>query len=382
MPATKKLAVDLPPNVYRRMFWRKDQDGFGTKSWVDYFIFLTRDITNKQTIDEQITDNTRVSLLELWLSNFAENLLYIRHGQEAKIQNVEKPEIHTISELGKPEPEPTSEGIIHTEHSAIVIGAGPSITRNKHLELLAKYKDEYSGYIIATDKMLIPCLTHGIIPYITVTVDGSEIIKHFFDHPLVKKHASELKITLPTSVHPAVTKTVIENKAHIYWFNPMFDNWKQDDSYTKILYVMAKIGEKGPPLTQAGGNCGTTSWIFAWEMLKASPVALVGIDFGYPADMNLKETPYFSGLLEATKDNRKEIFPAAVQHVYTQTYHPFFKTWAKSDYVFRHYRKAFLSLARSAKPWVDTINCTGGGTLFGPRIDSMHFEDFLKKHKS
>ena len=48
------------------------------------------------------------------------------------------------------------------QHSAIVIGAGPSIKKKKHLEMLAE--SNYQGNIVCTDRSLIPCLKAGITP--------------------------------------------------------------------------------------------------------------------------------------------------------------------------------------------------------------------------
>jgi len=364
----REFKAKIPYDTYQRIFFRKERDGFGDKSWADWLGWLSKDVSLKLTIGGIIQQTTRKGLLDLWLSNFAENLPYIRHGQNIQIRKSKKPKVHTIADLGNPEP--TNK----PERSAIVVGAGPSVWKNKHLDMLAK--SDYSGYVVATDRMLVPLLEKGIIPHLTVTVDGSEIIKKFYDNPLVKKYGPHLKLALVTSVNPKIVQIIIKNKCTIYWFNPMFDVWSKDDSYTKILYTLSKVADKGPPLTQAGGNCGTTSWVFAWELLKASPIGLIGIDFGYLKDTNLKETPYYSSLLHLGKKQAVH----SIKEVYQEVYHPVFKTWAKSDYVFRHYKKAFLSLVKSAKPWVHTINCTEGGTLFGPKIECMPFADFLRRY--
>lgn len=376
----KKVEAEVSSEVYRKIFWRKEQDGFGDRPWADWFTYLAKDVNNLQTREDIISETTRKGLLDMWLTNFAENLLYLRQGEQATINEPEKTEVHLISELGNPEPVADAQGAICTEHSAIVVGAGPSIIENKHLELLAERKKEYAGYIVATDRMLIPLLEYGIIPYITVTVDGSGILNKFYDHELVRKNAAELKIILPTSVNHKVAKTVIDNGAHIYWFNPMFDEWSKEDSFTRILYVMSKIESmNGPPLIQCGGNAGSTSWVFAWEMLKASPVCLIGFDMGYPIDTKLEETPYFSGVLELGKQG-PGLTNRAITNMYDKIWHPYFKKWAKYDFVFKHYRAGLLGLIKTSKPWVHTINATEGGTLFGPRVDCMKFSDFLNEH--
>ena len=47
------------------------------------------------------------------------------------------------------------------------------------------------------------------------------------------------------------------------------------------------------------------------------------------------------------------------------------------DPVFDFYREGFRDLVIRTPKWVKTINATEGGSLFGERIESMKFLDFL-----
>ena len=67
----------------------------------------------------------------------------------------------------------------------IVIGAGPSLYKFNHLEILAK--SDYKGTLLITDKMLVPCLKGGITPdrfkdFHVFTLDDMFAFKEFFPY--------------------------------------------------------------------------------------------------------------------------------------------------------------------------------------------------------
>ena len=86
-------------------------------------------------------------MVDLWMYNFVRNSHDFLNGKSLKKLSIFK------NKSVKPK---------KSTNSAIVIGAGPSIRNNKHLELLAK--SNYKGAIVCTDRMLIPCLKNGITP--------------------------------------------------------------------------------------------------------------------------------------------------------------------------------------------------------------------------
>jgi len=368
--------IKIPDLIYRKLFEKKDRDGFADESLTKYLAFLVKDINLKPTVGENVRECTKL-LLDMWTKNFADNLPYIRFGNKL-VMNIDTYEAHNLAELAEPEPSiekpPT--------HSAIVIGRGPSIFKNKHLEVLSKAISQrrYDGVICATDGMLNECLTHHIIPTLITTVDGSPIIKKWYDTSLVKKHGSKLKIALSTTVNHEVYKTIHKAGCKIFWFHPMFDDPHEFGSWTRIQRLMTVSDFLKKPLQaiSCGGNTGTTSWVMAATLFKASPTCLIGMDFSYPEGTKLEDTPYFSGFMEATKD------AGMIPHVYKKVYHPFFKTYAYIDAVFTSYRQSFLEFQRKTPPWYQhwggTINATGGGALFGPEIKCMTFKKFLSKY--
>lgn len=368
---TKTLKI--PEILFRKLHKKKDEDGFGDKAIVDYLNYLTRDIKLRMT-DLDLCQETTAALLPLWMENFANNLPYIRFGNnlEMKVDNYVSNNLEELAEREIPSIDKAPKG------SAIVVGRGPTVFTKNHLGLLAE--SEYKGIICATDGMLIECLKKNIIPTLTTTVDGSPIIKKWYAHPLVKKHASQLNVALNVMVHHDVYKILKKYGCNIYWFYPMFDDYRQLTSWTKMQRMMTKSPHLTKPVQAIvpGGNCGTSSWVMATVLFKRSPVCLIGITFGYPKGTNLEKTPYFSSIMA-------EGHLEHIKYVYREIYHPFFKTKALMDTVFESYRMSFLAYNRLAPSWYHqwggTINCSEGGTLFGPNINYMKFADFLKKYK-
>ena len=382
--------IKLPYAMGRKVFWMKKQDGFGDRSWSEYFVFLTKraGIKLRDSMSEQIEEGTKDHLMDMWMMNFADNLPFIRFGDNLTMEVPEKPVIRTIADLGRPEPtlEKPPDG------SAVIIGRGPSVWKNRykldgedanHLDLLSKYVKEkkYRGAVCASDGMLIECLKRDIIPEITVSVDGSPIITKWYDHPLVKKHGSRLKIILPSTINHQVYKTCIANGCQVYWFSPMLDMPTRLETFTRIMGFLTKTRKEDKNLVagQAGGNCGSCAWIMAMELLKRSPCAFIGIDMGYPEGTKLEDTPYFSSVLPQIKEQ-----PQMMEHVYVKIHHPIYKTDAYFDAAFHHYRQAIIDMQKNTLQWYrhygGTINCTEGGTLWGAGIECTTFKEFLDKY--
>jgi hypothetical protein len=269
--------------------------------------------------------------------------------------------------------------------SAIVVGRGPSLFKKGHLPMLAKAIEEgqYTGKVIASDGGLIPCLEAHVIPDVVVTVDGAPIIKKWFDHPLVKEYGSQMAWIVSITVSHEVYQLGINSGLKAYWFNPMFDDWRQNESWTRLQRLLSRTSKymRGIPAANAGGNAGACAWVMAMNLLHCAPVALIGIDLGYPEGTPLQDTHYYDRILREAKGN-----VSIIKEAYPEFYHPVFKEKAYVDLVFYHYRQAFLSMQQSNPLWFKryggTINCTEGGTLFGQGITCMKFERFLKEHKT
>lgn len=375
MALTRQMNFKLSYIVGRKLLKKKQVDGFADKTLEEYIQFLVKDTHLSPNAHDFVEAGTG-TLLDLWMKNFADNLPYVRFGNNLKMTLGEF-KTNNLSELAAESP--TFD--VPPKGTAIVIGRGPSIFNHKHLDLLAEkiHNGEYRGIICCSDGMLIECLKKEIIPDLTTTVDGSPIITKWFDHELVAKYGPKIKVALNVTSNHQVYELLQRMGCQVYWFNPLFDDWRSNESWTKIQRLMTKSQFQEKPLqaVTAGGNTGTCAWVMALSLFKRAPVALIGIDFGYPEGTNLEETPYFSSVMEGNS-------PVALKYAYTPVYHPFFKTNALIDMVFNHYRESFLTLNIQTQPWFKkwggTINCTEGGTLFGSELQCMKFSDFLEKY--
>lgn len=371
----------------------------GDAGWDQYFKYLTRGVQLSPTIHERIQEGSMENLLKMWMSNFSENIPYIRDGDNILYGVPEGSKPHTLYDLLEKEPmvegEPEFnmvEGPIEeydglkvrnpSKGSAVVVGRGPSLFKNKHCEMLADAINSgaYKGMVVASDGGLIPLLEAGVVPNVVISVDGAPVIKKWFDHPLVTKYGPQLKWIVTVTVNHEVYKLARKAGVQTYWFNPMFDDWRQNESWTKLQRLLTKTDKlpKSVPAINSGGNAGACSWIMAMEVFFRSPIAFIGIDFGYPEETKLEDTHYFSSAMRIAKNDVK-----LIREAYKEFYHPIFKTKAYVDMVFYHYRQAMIEMQLDTKAWYrlygGTINCTEGGTLFGYGIKCMKFKEFLEK---
>lgn len=345
----RKLVVEVSDATYMKLLKKKAEDKFEDASWGDWLRFIVRGVNLNPTINEQIHKGTK-ELLPLWMSNFSENLPLIKEGK-------------TLREL-VPEGDPKG--------GAIVVGRGPSVFRQKHLELLRK--SNYGGIVIATDGMLIECLKEGVVPDYVVSVDGSPVCEKWYDDPLVKEHGAKISSVLCTQVSPKVVKLVVDDGFKgPYWFVPTSDSIAQEGSITKLELLMT-VSEKNPNglvSMDCGGNVAAASWVLAWSILKRKEICLIGMDYGYPANMPLEESYYWDKTVQA-------IGALHADTHYETIFHPFFRTKSKIDPAFKSYRQGFFDMLMACPDYITTTNCTGGGVLYlEPYLKCAHFRDWL-----
>lgn len=315
--------------------------------------------TNFETIQK-----ATFSLMNMWLKNFARNLPYILEGNSIKNLSVFQTGEIIDSHI--------------TSKSAIIIGKGPSVYQKKHLEMLSTSK--YNDTIICSDIMLITALKQGVTPekftdFYVLTVDGESEQAEFYDDPLVKKYSDRIKVILSTCTSPKVMEVCKKFGLDVYWFNPLIDDFRKEDSFSKIMNVMTRSEKnpKGIAGIQTGGNVGTNSWVFAWAILGRSPTVLIGIDFGYPASTSIEETQHYQHLLKCYNNDVEH-----VKNVHRIIHNKDFNCDVLLDPIYDFYREGFCNLVIYTPNWVRTINATEGGSLFGERIETMKFSEFLK----
>lgn len=364
VPVVKTLIVKLNDDDYFRLQKLKD-DKYPEKDWSEFFAYLAKDVQLTELMGERISRTTKENLLDLWISNFGANLPLIRKGR-------------TIGELVPKDAEKATVGL----GPAVIIGAGPSLWKYKHLEMLAQTDKPEKIAVVASDRMVIPSLKAGITPdkflsWQSVGVDGSPVIAKWYDDPILEEYADKLKICIITSTHPSVIKVLKKHKVDPIWYNPVFDDWRDNESYTRLQRIMTKSKSlpNGIPAMGCLGNCGSAGWVMSHSLLRRSSLCLIGINFGYDEDTPLEQTNYFSGFLQAAHGNYE-----LAKSLFQTLWNPYFKCNAIVDPVFNHYRQAMLDSVNQTPPYVETYNCSEGGSLFSSdgSIKCMRFEDWLK----
>lgn len=282
---------------------------------------------------------------------------------------------------------------------AIVVSAGPSLHRRHSV---AAIRDSgFDGIVIAVDGALGHCLHAGLVPDYVVTVDPDRfrIVRWFGDTRLSEKpeddyysrqdldpalHADEvaynerliglvneygprIRALISSSVSPEVSQRCLESGMDMYWWNPMYDDFDEPDSYTRKVVAL----NKAPAIT-AGGNVGTASWVLAHAVLGCRDIGMVGMDFGYAPGTAARNTQYYYELAELYGLERAEDGLIEVPNPHLG------ETWL-TDPTYYWYRQSFLALAQEAPDDVRTYNCTEGGTLFGDRVEVTPLTSFLER---
>ena len=266
---------------------------------------------------------------------------------------------------------------------AVVIGRGPSIKKHGHLELLAQ--SNYNGSIVCTDGSLINVLKAGITPekfpkFYVVTIDPYQFIEQHFDDPIIAKFGSKINGIFSIITHPKVVSLARNAGIKIHWLHTLFDYNEGKKSFNHIssMMVRAKNHVNGLPAIQTGGNVGTSSWFVAWRILKNDTVALIGINHGWEDE----------GVSEMIKLHQRKIIKDNAEIIkkddpkyknyFKKIHNPDFNCEAVVDPIFQFYRMALIEFIGRSPSWLTTINATEGGSIFGKRIESMKFADFLK----
>lgn len=369
------IAKGLSDTFMAKLRKRKEGDGFKDKDWAEWLMFLVKDERIEGTPRELMQSHTANALLLTWCQNFSQNLPEMNGPGAKMISDLVPERIKTNPDEERDRPEGT----------AIVIGRGPSVFKHNHLKMLAE--SDYAGTILATDGMLIECLRAGVTPdryrnFLSVSVDGNrELIRRWYDDPLVDKYGKGIKAVLTTSVAHNVYERCAEAGIDIHWFHPLFDDWRRNESFSKIMTLMTTTDkhDHGIAKVACGGNAGSTAWIFSHTLLRHAPTCLIGFDFGYPEGTPLSQTPYYSTLIRVAKGDVD-----AIKSAYREIVNPNGEK-AFADAVFWNYREAFLELSKAINHnFLPTWNCTEGGTLYEPTGELVKwatFKEFLGAHK-
>ncbi len=260
-----------------------------------------------------------------WINNFATNLNQITNGNSAK--NIIK-----FFNMVKNE---TS--------SAIIIGRGPSLKKNNHLELLSK--SDYNGTIICCDGALIDVLKNGITPdkfkkFIVTSIEPYQRIEKYYLDEIVKQYGGKISVILPIIADPNVVKILNDYKMNLFWIHLLFDlqEGKKSFNYITSKIIRALKNNHGFPAIQTGANVGTSSWFIAWQILGINNIGLIGINHGWEQDDPIEKI-----ISHGYESNSKTIKPNKEnnQKFIKKLYNPDFDCYCLQDPLYQFYSESF-----------------------------------------
>ena len=363
------LEFSISEDTLEKITSLKDQMGFTGKEWDEWFNAIvdsySKSTKNQSKIEQVFEKNHYKSNYKNWVKYFSLNINDIWNESSAR------------------DLDPSSNSNYDpAQHSAIVIGAGPSIKKKKHLEMLAE--SNYQGNIVCTDRSLIPCLKAGITPdkfpnFNVVTIDPLELLKKFYDDEIVNRYGEKINGVFSTVISPVTVDIARKAGIKIHWLHSLFDYDEGEKSFNQIsaLIVRAKSHINGLPAIQTGGNVGTAAWFVSWQILKCSTVGLIVINHGWDEDDSWDEILAHSN---APKDIDRTT--SQFQTLYPKIYNPDFDCYCIQDQTYQYYSNALKEFISRSPEWVKTINATEGGCIFGKRIISRPFKDFLNSHNN
>jgi hypothetical protein len=283
------------------------------------------------------------------------------------------------------------------QQNAIVVSAGPSLHKQNVLNKLKE--SHYQGAIVAIDGSLVKCLKNGIIPDYVLTLDPhpTRMIRWFGDDDfeentrnddyfsrqdldvefrnnsireneeniaLINKYAPKIKLIICSSAPKNVVKRALEAGFQMYWWNPIVDDPKQEQSLTREIYKTNKC-----PCMNTGGTVGTAAWVFANAILNIPRIALTGMDLGYHLDTPIEMTQTYYELQEFvnSRDELEALFP---KFTFPLTGEVFY-----TDPTYFWYRNNFLQLLE--KSVGETFNCSEAGTLFAENLPCKSFNEYI-----
>jgi len=284
---------------------------------------------------EFVAEHTWQVKERLWAENLAENLPVIRRSGDAG-------------------------HLPMYPYPILVIGAGPSVQKHGQLPLIG---ERWGGKTIAVDRILKPCIEAGITPDYVVTADADESVAGFYDG----LGGGETRAVLHVFSHPRTLERCPYER--FFYLTPL-DDPTAPRSLTRLIHLMTG----GKVIFSSFGNAGGQAVNLAL-FLGASEVIMVGLDYGYPADFPLEETPYFRSYEWLAKRRGKR-----VERFFTRVRNPDTREEVVLDLNWIAYREVFLKHMRMLRGRrVRVINCSPTSSLFGEGIEFMDLEEAIQR---
>ena len=344
---SENLEFILSEKTFAKMLELKTEMGYEDKEWDIWLDFIcNRQLkkTNQNEIEQIMEKANYDTWYDKWISNFALNLNSIWNESSARILS-------------------PKEAMLEKNNSVVVIGRGPSIKEQGHLELLAK--SDYNGSIMCCDGALQNALRAGVTPdkfpkFYVATIDAGDNIKEFYDDKIVDKYGSKIKGIFATVSSPLVVERARGAGIKIHWLHALFDYHEGKKSFNQIsaLMVRSKNHINGLPGIQTGGNIGTSSWFIGWQILKCPTVALIGINHSWNENDSWETIiSHGHGLSKVDIDKNSTAF----KKLFPKIYNPEFNCYCILDPLFQYYSNALKEFISRSPSWVKTINATEGG---------------------
>ena len=160
---------------------------------------------------------------------------------------------------------------------SLVVAAGPSLDAVE--EVLPELAERMA--LIAVDSSLATCMRAGVDPDVIVTVDPQYWNTRYFDR---LRPASALLVCDPSTNPSSLRRLGLPT----FFASSLFPLGKLLESV---------IGEKGR--IGAGGSVATSAWDVA-RLMGSSPIALAGLDLGFPDGRTHARGLYFEELMATT----------------------------------------------------------------------------------
>ena len=288
-----------------------------------------------KTKSEVTSQNTMKLKLSAWVENVKDNLTIINESEDIT-------ELPKLNDLDMSTP-------------VLCLGAGPSLYAN--MDNIHRFE----GIIITCERALIPLLKNGIIPHYVVSIDGSDIMTQFIDHPLVNKHAHRMTGVFSTTAAPS---TVHRWPGRQVFFTAWLDDTNGDRSISNVLQIITT-----KTIMHTGGHCGATLW-FLMKYLQANPIVMLGMDMAYPASIpDLSHTQIWPAICHLSEEEilthfRRETNPFGEEII--------------TDYAFDGFKETWLSWIRELAG-SETIQCSDFTIMHQPPLKTMKFTEYLKR---
>ena len=323
------MEIEIPDNI--------DQIRIATGlSWDEFFKNLSdkegdlRELLRAKSKAEMVSQNTLKSKLGIWAANLRDNLPYIEK------------DITTIPKIND---------------QVLCLAAGDSL--KLHFDKI----NDFKGTIIACERNLIPLLEEGIIPNYVVSIDGSEILTQFIDHPIVDKYAHLMTGVFSTTVAPS---TVGRWPGKKIFFNAWLDDINEAKSVSMVMQEITRSATM-----HTGGHCGATLWFLAYY-LQANPIVMLGMDLAYPATIpDLSHTQLWDGV--------KHLSEQEILDHYRREINPFGKEII-TDYIFDGFKDVWLSWIKEMTEY-ETIQCSDYTILHESPVKVMTFKQYMEERE-